>query len=99
MRWTLATLLPCTGTRRRGPALTVCVLTNRSSLLTTYPGQRIYDFFATLFAVAFLGAAFFTAFVAVFFAVVAFLAVVFFADAVVFLAEAAEVDFFAAVFL
>src|ERR1700712_2209084 len=41
MRWTRATLLPCTGTRRRGPVVTVGVDTRRHSLSAVIIGTLL----------------------------------------------------------
>src|ERR1700754_5086209 len=41
MRWTRATLLPCTGTRRRGPVVTVGVDTRRHSLSAVLIGTLL----------------------------------------------------------
>src|ERR1044072_3796283 len=41
MRWTRATLLPCTGTRRSGPVVTVGVDTRRHSLSAVIIGTLL----------------------------------------------------------
>src|SRR5882757_7744199 len=41
MRWTQATLLPCTGTRRSGPVVTVSVDTRRHSLSAVIIGTLL----------------------------------------------------------